>query len=141
MQPTVDATGKNPPRVGYVGHITRLWNKLISLGGDSNALTKSSLQENSERKEWQSSVLQDRNTVENCVQMGLRVQPLNFVDLHLSRGNNNGLAMYKKRRICRLLLVVPIEKENLFCRDCGVFGVIIAVILNCCRWRLLNEQA
>ncbi|KAG5379363.1 hypothetical protein IGI04_027205 [Brassica rapa subsp. trilocularis] len=45
MQPTVVATGKNPPRVGY---------------------------ENSERKEWQSSVLQDRNTVENCVQMGLR---------------------------------------------------------------------
>lgn len=27
----------------------------------------------------------------------LQVQPLNFVDLHLSRGNNgNGLAMYKK---------------------------------------------
>ncbi|WZZ04777.1 LOW QUALITY PROTEIN: hypothetical protein YC2023_090698 [Brassica napus] len=70
MQPTL-LLEKNPPRVGYVGHITRLWNKLVLLS-DSNALIKSSLQENSERKEWQSSVLQDRNTVENCVQMGLR---------------------------------------------------------------------
>ncbi|KAL0897450.1 hypothetical protein Bca101_081411 [Brassica carinata] len=62
--PTVAATGKKPPRVGYVGHITRLWNKLVQLS-DSNGLIKASLQENSEWKEWQSSVLQERNTVEN----------------------------------------------------------------------------
>jgi serine/threonine-protein phosphatase 6 regulatory subunit 3 len=41
--PTVVATGKKPPRVGYVGHITRLWNKLVQLS-DSNALIKTSLQ-------------------------------------------------------------------------------------------------
>ncbi|CAH2060291.1 unnamed protein product [Thlaspi arvense] len=62
--PTVVATGKKPPRVGYVGHITRLWNKLVQLS-DSNGLIKASLQENSEWNEWQSSVLQERNTVEN----------------------------------------------------------------------------
>ncbi|KAL0740937.1 hypothetical protein Bca4012_082450 [Brassica carinata] len=62
--PTVAAPGKKPPRVGYVGHITRLWNKLVQLS-DSNSLIKASLQENSEWKEWQSSVLQERNTVEN----------------------------------------------------------------------------
>ncbi|OAP07974.1 hypothetical protein AXX17_AT2G24400 [Arabidopsis thaliana] len=62
--PTVVATGKKPPRVGYVGHITRLWNKLVQLS-DSNALIKTSLQENSEWNEWQSSVLKERNTVEN----------------------------------------------------------------------------
>ncbi|CAN8241643.1 unnamed protein product [Cochlearia groenlandica] len=62
--PTVVATGKKPPRVGYVGHITRLSNKLVQLS-DSNGLIKASLQENSEWKEWQSSVLQERNTVEN----------------------------------------------------------------------------
>ncbi|KAF8048349.1 hypothetical protein N665_2556s0004 [Sinapis alba] len=62
--PTIAATGKKPPRVGYVGHITRLWNKLVQLS-DSNGLIKASLQENSEWKEWQSSVLQERNTVEN----------------------------------------------------------------------------
>ncbi|CAH8361260.1 unnamed protein product [Eruca vesicaria subsp. sativa] len=62
--PTVVATGKKTPRAGYVGHITRLWNKLVQLS-DGNSLIKASLQENSEWKEWQSSVLQERNTVEN----------------------------------------------------------------------------
>ncbi|XP_010510632.1 PREDICTED: serine/threonine-protein phosphatase 6 regulatory subunit 3-like isoform X1 [Camelina sativa] len=62
--PTVVATGKKPPRAGYVGHITRLWNKLIQLS-DSNGLIKTSLQENSEWNEWQSGVLKERNTVEN----------------------------------------------------------------------------
>ncbi|CAG7907383.1 unnamed protein product [Brassica rapa] len=62
--PTVAATGKKAPRVGYVGHITRLWNKLVQLSGTS-VLIKASLEENSEWKEWQSSVLQERNTVEN----------------------------------------------------------------------------
>ncbi|KAF2605518.1 hypothetical protein F2Q70_00028006, partial [Brassica cretica] len=62
--PTVAATGKKPPRVGYVGHITRLWNKLVQLSGTS-VLIKASLEENSEWKDWQSSVLQERNTVEN----------------------------------------------------------------------------
>ncbi|KFK32305.1 hypothetical protein AALP_AA6G225000 [Arabis alpina] len=62
--PTIVAVGKKPPRVGYVGHITRLWNKIVQLS-DSNGLIKASLQGNSEWNEWQSSVLQKRNTVEN----------------------------------------------------------------------------
>ncbi|XP_010414535.1 PREDICTED: serine/threonine-protein phosphatase 6 regulatory subunit 1-like [Camelina sativa] len=62
--PTVVATGKKPPRAGYVGHITRLWNKLIQLS-DSNGLIKTSLQENSEWNEWRNGVLKERNTVEN----------------------------------------------------------------------------
>ena len=43
MQPTVAATGKKAPRVGYVGHITRLWNKLVQLSGTS-VLIKASLE-------------------------------------------------------------------------------------------------
>ncbi|KAF8085796.1 hypothetical protein N665_0647s0011 [Sinapis alba] len=75
MKPTVVATGEKTPRVGYVGHITRLCNKLVHLS-ESDALIKASLQvsittkqssveKNSEWKEWQSSVLQEHNTVEN----------------------------------------------------------------------------
>ncbi|CAH8386581.1 unnamed protein product [Eruca vesicaria subsp. sativa] len=68
-QPTVVATGKKPPRVGYIGHITRISNKIGQLS-NSNDQLKAYLQENSEWNEWQGSVLQERNTVENVHRWG-----------------------------------------------------------------------
>ncbi|CAH8251535.1 unnamed protein product [Arabidopsis lyrata] len=68
-QPTVAASGKTPPRVGYVGHITRISNKIGQLS-NSNGQIKAYLQENSEWNEWQGSVLQERNTVENVNRWG-----------------------------------------------------------------------
>ncbi|CAJ2660694.1 unnamed protein product [Trifolium pratense] len=62
--PTVPAAGKQAPRAGNIGHITRIVNKLIHLAHSrSHILT--CIQENSDWNEWQATVLQDRNVVEN----------------------------------------------------------------------------
>ncbi|KAJ6408756.1 hypothetical protein OIU84_008452 [Salix udensis] len=63
-KPTLPAAGKRAPRVGNLGHITRISNKLVQLGNSSNRI-QTYLQENSEWNEWQASVLQERNVVEN----------------------------------------------------------------------------
>ncbi|CAL0329080.1 unnamed protein product [Lupinus luteus] len=63
-QPTVAAAGKRAPRAGNIGHITQIVNKLVHLAHNrSNIL--GCLQENSEWNEWQATVLQDRNVIEN----------------------------------------------------------------------------
>ncbi|KAJ7981005.1 Serine/threonine-protein phosphatase 6 regulatory subunit 3 [Quillaja saponaria] len=63
-QPTLPASGKRAPRAGNLGHITRIANKLVQLAnGQSRIQTR--LQENSEWNEWQGTVLQERNSVEN----------------------------------------------------------------------------
>nr|CAB3466561.1 unnamed protein product [Digitaria exilis] len=56
--------GRNPPRIGNIGHITRIANKLIQLGNSSSVI-QSHLQENREWAEWQTGVLVKRNEVEN----------------------------------------------------------------------------
>lgn len=38
MQPTVPAEGRSPPRIGNIGHLTRLSNKLIQLGTDNDQI-------------------------------------------------------------------------------------------------------
>ncbi|OMO67451.1 SIT4 phosphatase-associated protein family [Corchorus capsularis] len=63
-QPTVPAAGKRAPRAGNIGHITRISNKIVQLGS-SNSHIQTCLQENSEWNEWQATVLQERNAVEN----------------------------------------------------------------------------
>ncbi|KAK8491739.1 hypothetical protein V6N12_055691 [Hibiscus sabdariffa] len=63
-QPTLLAAGKRAPRVGNIGHITRISNTLVQLGS-SNGHIQACLQENSEWNEWQANVLQERNAVEN----------------------------------------------------------------------------
>ncbi|KAJ8768612.1 hypothetical protein K2173_023516 [Erythroxylum novogranatense] len=63
-QPTSPATGKRAPRAGNIGHITRISNKLVQLA-NSNIHIQKYLQENNEWKEWQASVLQERNVIEN----------------------------------------------------------------------------
>ncbi|XP_055836078.1 uncharacterized protein LOC129904544 isoform X3 [Solanum dulcamara] len=62
-QPTLPATGKQAPRVGNIGHITRISNKLIQLGNNDNCI-RAHL-ENMEFSDWQTTVLQERNTLEN----------------------------------------------------------------------------
>ncbi|ONK70694.1 uncharacterized protein A4U43_C04F550 [Asparagus officinalis] len=61
---TKPAAGGRPPRAGYVGHITRIANKLIQVGNCNDHIQKY-LQENAEWSDWQTNVLQERNTVEN----------------------------------------------------------------------------
>ncbi|KAB2089137.1 hypothetical protein ES319_A03G041300v1 [Gossypium barbadense] len=63
-QPTLPAAGKHAPRAGNIGHITRISNKLVQLGG-SNSCIQTRLQGNSEWNEWLANVLQERNAVEN----------------------------------------------------------------------------
>ncbi|KAG2598854.1 serine/threonine-protein phosphatase 6 regulatory subunit 3-like isoform X3 [Panicum virgatum] len=62
--PTVPSEEKAPPRIGNVGHMTRIANKLIQLG-NSNSIIQAHLQENTEWVEWQTNVLVKRNEVEN----------------------------------------------------------------------------
>ncbi|CAO2190827.1 unnamed protein product [Urochloa humidicola] len=62
--PTVPSEGKTPPRIGNVGHMTRIANKLIQLG-NNNSTIQAHLQDNTEWVEWQTNVLIQRNEVEN----------------------------------------------------------------------------
>ncbi|GMI81854.1 hypothetical protein like AT1G07990 [Hibiscus trionum] len=63
-QPTLLAAGKHAPRVGNIGHITRISNTLVQLRS-SNSHIQACLQENSDWNEWQANILQERNAVEN----------------------------------------------------------------------------
>jgi len=64
---TLSSEGRTPPRVGFVGHITRIANKLIHLA-NSNLTIQSHLQQNSGWAEWHASILTKRNAVENVYQ-------------------------------------------------------------------------
>ncbi|KAE8712157.1 serine/threonine-protein phosphatase 6 regulatory subunit 3-like isoform X2 [Hibiscus syriacus] len=63
-QPTLPAAGKCASRIGNIGHITRISNKILQLGSN-NSRIKACLQEVCEWNEWQVNVLQERNAVEN----------------------------------------------------------------------------
>ncbi|XP_026403169.1 serine/threonine-protein phosphatase 6 regulatory subunit 3-like isoform X2 [Papaver somniferum] len=63
-QPTLIAVGRQPPRSGNHGHITRISNKLVELG-NGNSQIQTYLKENGDWVNWQTTVLQERNTVEN----------------------------------------------------------------------------
>ncbi|KAL2332035.1 hypothetical protein Fmac_019616 [Flemingia macrophylla] len=62
--PTVPAAGKQAPRAGNIGHITRIVNKLVHLAPNRTHIL-TCLQENSEWNEWKATILQERNVVEN----------------------------------------------------------------------------
>ncbi|KQJ84657.1 serine/threonine-protein phosphatase 6 regulatory subunit 3 [Brachypodium distachyon] len=64
---TISSEGRTPPRIGIVGHITRIANKLIQLA-NSNIIIQSHLQQNSAWAEWHASILTKRNAVENVYQ-------------------------------------------------------------------------
>ncbi|GFP82495.1 serine/threonine-protein phosphatase 6 regulatory subunit 3 [Phtheirospermum japonicum] len=63
-QPTLTASGRQAPRAGYFGHLTRISNRLIQLESCDTRI-QTHLQENNVWREWQSTVLQERNMVEN----------------------------------------------------------------------------
>ncbi|KAB2060241.1 hypothetical protein ES319_A10G003700v1 [Gossypium barbadense] len=65
--PTVSAEGRPSPKIGNIGHLTRISNKLVQLG-NSNWDIQSYLQENSEWIDWQKNVLSKRNAIENVYQ-------------------------------------------------------------------------
>ncbi|KAH9288198.1 hypothetical protein KI387_032315, partial [Taxus chinensis] len=66
-KPTVPAPGRVPPRTGYIGHLTRIANKLIHLGTINHTI-QALLQENQEWIDWEATVLSSRNAVENVYQ-------------------------------------------------------------------------
>ncbi|KAG9144040.1 hypothetical protein Leryth_013916, partial [Lithospermum erythrorhizon] len=63
-QPTKPASGKKIPKVGYLGHLTRISNKLVQLANNDKRVQEH-IQENGEWNDWQSTVLQEHNLVEN----------------------------------------------------------------------------
>ncbi|XP_016471178.2 uncharacterized protein LOC107793360 isoform X2 [Nicotiana tabacum] len=63
-QPTFSATGKRAPRVGNIGHITRISNKLAQLESNDNRI-RAHLEKNMEWSDWHTNILQERNTIEN----------------------------------------------------------------------------
>ncbi|XP_062012620.1 uncharacterized protein LOC133729152 [Rosa rugosa] len=66
-KPTIPAEGRPAPRIGNIGHLTRISNKLIQLG-NNNSEIEAYLQENSEWTDWQTNVLSKRNALENVYQ-------------------------------------------------------------------------
>ncbi|KAI4297048.1 hypothetical protein L6164_036957 [Bauhinia variegata] len=66
-KPTIPAEGKLPPRIGSIGHLTRISNKLVQLGNKNNEI-RAHLQKNSEWTDWYMNVLSKRNAVENVSQ-------------------------------------------------------------------------
>ncbi|CAL0334503.1 unnamed protein product [Lupinus luteus] len=66
-KPTIPAEGKSPHRIGNIGHITRISNKLVQLGNNNNVIQEH-LQGNTEWTDWYADILSKRNTVENVYQ-------------------------------------------------------------------------
>lgn len=66
-KPTIPAEGKLPPRIGNIGHTTRISNKLVQVG-NNNSDIQAYLQENSEWVDWHTNVLVKRNSLENVQQ-------------------------------------------------------------------------
>ncbi|KAH9617342.1 hypothetical protein KSS87_009170 [Heliosperma pusillum] len=62
--PTVPAADKRGPRAGNLGHISRIANKVVQLG-QSNKSIQANTQGNKEWSDWHTSVLQERNMLEN----------------------------------------------------------------------------
>lgn len=66
-KPTIATQGRAPPRIGNIGHMTRIANKLIHLG-NTNSLILAHLQENKKWVDWHTNTLLRRNTLENVNQ-------------------------------------------------------------------------
>ncbi|CAN6240939.1 unnamed protein product [Urochloa humidicola] len=64
---TLSAEGRSPPRIGIVGHMTRIANKLLQLA-NTNTTVQSHLQQNSDWIEWHANILTKRNVSENVYQ-------------------------------------------------------------------------
>ncbi|XP_039023556.1 serine/threonine-protein phosphatase 6 regulatory subunit 3-like isoform X2 [Hibiscus syriacus] len=67
LKPTVSAEGRAPPKIGNIGHLNRISNKLVQLGNNNGGI-QTYLQENNEWIDWQKNVLSKRNAIENVYQ-------------------------------------------------------------------------
>lgn len=63
-KPTVLAQERSPPRIGNIGHLTRIANKLVQ-AANTCGIIQTHLQENSEWVDWHAKVLVKRNSMEN----------------------------------------------------------------------------
>ncbi|CAL1405929.1 unnamed protein product [Linum trigynum] len=68
-KPTIPAEGRSPPRIGNIGHLTRVSNKLVQLANNNSAV-QALLQESTQWIDWQTTVLTKRNVLENVYQWG-----------------------------------------------------------------------
>ncbi|XP_058071575.1 uncharacterized protein LOC131220763 isoform X2 [Magnolia sinica] len=66
-KPTMPTEERSPPKIGNIGHLTRISNKLVQLE-NNNSKIQAHLQENSEWLDWHTNVLLKRNAVENVYQ-------------------------------------------------------------------------
>ncbi|XP_050221487.1 uncharacterized protein LOC126671741 [Mercurialis annua] len=66
-KPTLPADAKPAPKIGNIGHLTRISNKLVQLGNNSSDI-QACLQENNEWSDWHTNVLTKRNALENVYQ-------------------------------------------------------------------------
>jgi serine/threonine-protein phosphatase 6 regulatory subunit 3 len=66
-KPTIPAEGSSAPRIGNIGHVTRISNKLLQIGNNNNDI-HTFLQENGEWADWHTNVLLKRNALENVYQ-------------------------------------------------------------------------
>ncbi|KAL1320592.1 uncharacterized protein [Arachis hypogaea] len=66
-KPTTHAENKAPPRIGSIGHLTRISNKLVQFG-NNNSVIQEHLQRYSEWTDWYMNILSKRNAVENVYQ-------------------------------------------------------------------------
>jgi serine/threonine-protein phosphatase 6 regulatory subunit 3 len=66
-KPIAPTRGKSPPRIGNMGHITRIANRLCHIG-NTNIQIQAYLQANTNWNVWQMTTLQSRNTVQNVLQ-------------------------------------------------------------------------
>ncbi|KAG0487073.1 hypothetical protein HPP92_009168 [Vanilla planifolia] len=64
LKPTISAQGRSPPRIGNIGHLTSIANKLVQAANTSR-LIQTHLQENTEWVDWHAGVLVKRNAMEN----------------------------------------------------------------------------
>ncbi|XP_073307586.1 uncharacterized protein [Primulina huaijiensis] len=64
---TIPVEGRTPPRIGNIGHLTRIANKLVQLGNNNREI-QALMEENSDWIDWKTSVLLNRNAVENVFQ-------------------------------------------------------------------------
>ncbi|XP_065846909.1 uncharacterized protein [Euphorbia lathyris] len=66
-KPTLPGADRPPPRIGNIGHLTRISNKLVQLGNSNNDIL-ACLQGNNEWSDWHANVLTKRNALENVYQ-------------------------------------------------------------------------
>ncbi|KAM7500499.1 hypothetical protein LguiA_024913 [Lonicera macranthoides] len=66
-KPTTPAEGRSPPRIGNIGHMTRISNKLLQIGSNNSDI-QAHMQDNGEWIDWHTNCLLKRNSLENVYQ-------------------------------------------------------------------------